>query len=207
MRACSTMILATLSLTTGCYASHGIEDPVPAPADATVGDACTFTVDGFEGDDAVFECRVELDSDATCVDVARCLCAASDTAEELRTCIASHLEPRGAITLSDYCSGFGGSVVSLTEALEGYLGAEDISPACDDLAATRGERPYVSCNLIESYYCPCIPGPCDADLLVRAPCLDLSFAAADCILEGLHGAFGAGDICDVDIAELVISCR
>lgn len=207
MRGLSRTIVATLLLSTGCYASHGLGEPVPEPLDATVGGACTFTVGGFRGDVPVIACRVELDSEATCVDVATCLCASATAPAELRICIASHLAPRGAITLSDYCSGFPDRAVSLTEALEGYLGAESISPACDGLLATLGEHPYVSCHLIESYYCPCVPGACDADSLLGSPCLDHSFAVAECIVEGLNAAFGAGDICDARLSELVAGCH
>jgi len=196
-------VVFALALMGGCFASHRIGDPDPDPDPVGV---CTFTVDRIGG--APLECEVPITSAATCVDVAMCLC--EDVAalpSELRACIASHLEPRGAITLSDFCSGFGGREVPLTDALEGYLGVTETSPECDTLIATDGERPYVTCNLIEQYYCPCVPGPCDADSLVGGSCIDLSFAEAECVLEGLRLAGREGDVCDTDVGALARDCR
>ncbi len=140
---------ALIGATASCYQSHLV-----APADGglerdTAPDArasCEFT---FRTTTAVASCSVDADAEETCVEVARCICAADLFPEwSGLSCVESALVLRALVTLGDYCSTPRETEVSLSEALHGFAGfwgAEiETSSGCDDIEAyavyPRSER-------------------------------------------------------------------
>jgi hypothetical protein len=186
----------------GCYLSHGRGTPedVGAFDGATrdtaaidtaaidtaridAGPTCTFgfrTPDGVNG-----TCSIAASSTESCAQAAMCVCAArtGGTATEVLACAGWDLTPRGAITLADFCTASPPERASLTEALEGFLGAGslvDVSPACAALPALVGLRPFDLCGAIATELCRCVPD-CDLDAALGRACLDLSTDQVDCI--------------------------
>jgi len=195
---------AMLALLPGCYLSHergasdvGIRAPDTATRDATVIDArtidtalidagptCTFgfrTTDGVTG-----MCAIGGGSTESCAESAMCICAArtGGTPTEVLACAGWDLTPRGAITLADFCTVSPPERMSLTEALEGFLGPEsllDVSPACAAVPALVGSRPFDLCGAIATELCRCMPD-CDLDDALGSSCLDLSADQVGCIV-------------------------
>jgi hypothetical protein len=182
-----------------------------ASEDADDDVSCTFTVDETS-DGGSFTCRIEPGSLAACTDVAECICRArSPGAERVRIdeCIGAELTPRAMITLSDFCPG-APARYDLDEALRGYygsLGAEDhlrVSAGCTAIPALAGPAPYAECVLLSGSYCRCIPGICDADILVRRRCADLSREQVLCIHARLVADYE--HVCELDLAAIVADC-
>jgi hypothetical protein len=182
-----------------------------AIADADRDVSCTFTVDE-PSDGGTVTCRIEPDSLSACTDVAECVCRArSPTAERVRIdeCIGWELTPRAMISLSDFCPG-ASARYDLDEALRGYygvLGAEDhlrVSAGCATIPALAGPAPYAECVLLSSSYCRCIPGICDADVLVRRRCADLSREQVLCIHARVIADYEHA--CELDLAAIVADC-
>ena len=173
--------------------------------------SCTFTVDEAS-DGGTVTCRVEPGSLAACTDVAECICRArSPLAERVRIdeCIGRELTPRAMITLSDFCPG-ASPHYDLDEALRGYygsLGAEDrlwVSAGCAGIPAWAGSAPYAECVMLSDSYCPCIPGICDADILVRRRCTALSRDQVLCIYARVTE--DRDRACELDFAAIVEDC-
>jgi hypothetical protein len=173
--------------------------------------SCTFTVDETS-DGGTVACRVEPGSLAACTDVAECICRArSPVVERVRIdeCIGWELTPRAMISLSDFCPGTPARY-DLDEALRGYygsLGAEDrlwVSAGCAAIPALAGPAPYAECVLLSGFYCPCIPGICDADILVRRRCADLSRDQVLCIYARVTE--DRDRACELDLAAIVADC-
>ena len=173
--------------------------------------SCTFTV-GEPSDGGTVTCRSEPGSLAACTDVAECICRArSPAAERMRIdeCIGRELTPRAMIALSDFCPGTPAHD-DLDEALRGYygsLGAEDhvwVSARCAAIPALAGSAPYAECVMLSDSYCRCIPGICDADILVRRRCADLSRDQVLCIYARITEEYEHA--CELDIAAIVADC-
>jgi hypothetical protein len=173
--------------------------------------SCTFTVDE-PSDGGTVTCRIEPDSLSACTDVAGCICRArSPSAERVRIdeCIGWELTPRAMISLSDFCPG-APARYDLDEALRGNygsLGAEDhlwVSAGCAAIPALAGSSPYAECVMLSGSYCRCIPGICDADILVRRRCADLSRDQVLCIYARVAEDYEHA--CELDIAAIVTDC-
>jgi len=190
-------------------ATASVDSPDDGPADGDP--ACTFTA-GEPSDGGTVTCGIEPASLAACADVAECICRARSPAAPrvlLDECIGRELTPRAMITLSDFCPG-GSARHDLDEALHGYygvLGEEDhlrVSAGCAAVPALAGSAPYAECVLLSDSYCPCIPGACDADILVRRRCADLSREQVLCIYAPV--AEDHEHACALDLPAIVADC-
>jgi hypothetical protein len=137
-------------------------------------------------------CTISALSSQSCVDFLRCLCTllmGDGNPSSILWCMASELTPRGSISMADFCTEFPPPRFTLAEAVPAYLreyGVEEehivMSPECSGLVALTGPVPYEACLLLEQRLCPCIPGVCDADLLLQARCLDLTRDEVTCVV-------------------------
>jgi hypothetical protein len=173
--------------------------------------SCTFTVDETPDGGSV-TCRIGPGSLAACADTAECICRAREpSAERVRIdeCIGRELTPRAMITLSDFCPGTPAHY-DLDEALRGYygrLGMEDrlwVSAGCAAIPALAGPAPYAECVMLSDSYCRCIPGVCDADILVRGRCADLPRDQVLCVYARVVGDYAHA--CELDISVVVADC-
>jgi hypothetical protein len=186
------MGLLALAFLPGCYLSHergasvadaGRDDAGPDVTLIDVGPSCSFGFSTAEG--ARGTCTIAVGSTESCAEAALCLCAARDagTPTEVLACAGWDLTFRGALTFTDFCTATPPERMSLTQALEGFLGSAslvDVSPGCAAVPALLGVRPFDHCGAIATELCRCVPG-CDLDAALGRACLGLSAEQADCI--------------------------
>ena len=118
----------------GCYRSHGLADRADAAAPAAA--VCEFSYTTPEGS---AHCTVASDAEESCVEAARCICAAGLFPEwDGLDCVESALVLRALVTFGDYCNA-PGAPSSLGDAVVGvgeFWGAEvEAWAACDDIVA------------------------------------------------------------------------
>lgn len=172
-----------------------IPDTVDTPHDRETEEAagdCVIEI-AVINDLGPLTCTISALSSQSCVDFLNCLCTllmGDGSPSSILWCIASELTPRGSISMADFCTEFPPPRFTMAEAVPDYLyqyGVEEedlaMSPECDDLAALTGPVPYETCLLLEQRLCPCIPGVCDADLLLGTRCLDLTRREVQCVEE------------------------
>ena len=111
-----------------------------APVDAGPPGLCDLTIETEMGEGS---CSIDVRSMQGCDELARCLCAVSQS-DDIERCVAHTTIPRGAITLADYC-GLPGAPVELSvldlveqEPLGWDTGGPvqvEASPECGEIAA------------------------------------------------------------------------
>ena len=173
--------------------------------------SCTFSV-AESPDGETVTCGIEPGSLAACADVAECLCRARNPAAEsvdIDECIGGELTLRAMITLADFC-GTSPAYDDIEEALRAYFGSLGmgdrlrVSTGCAAVPALAGDAPYAECLSLSGRYCPCIPGPCDADIIVGRRCAGLTRDEVLCI-HGRMVEYGE-HVCEVDLAAVLDDC-
>ncbi len=104
---------------------------------------CYFTYQTDSGRPPA-ECVILTDSEETCLDAARCICAEwnpEGTVEEIEQCAEWETFPRGAITFSDFCAPT--TSLSLADAITQWAAAQGAlvvaEPECEQMPATLPE--------------------------------------------------------------------
>jgi len=147
-------LLAVVWVLAGCYLAHdravavrGDGGAMTAPlADTSVrdsGPACRFSF-VVTATGATADCVIDLSSAHGCTEAARCVCESGALTETMEggveRCVEWETAPRGAITLSDFCTESPPARTTMIEAIAGYLAARGlsgvaISDECADLPA------------------------------------------------------------------------